>query len=296
MSEETKSQPVQWGESGLDTFEATGRSTSALAPGLWRIDQGRNGPIFCKEKVTTDELLISENSIEKTIFKEIQDFWVKKEKFESLGFLHRRGIILHGPPGTGKTSLIHLVINDTVSRGGIVFYCKDYPSTFMSGLKVFRAIEPDRPIVCLFEDIEEIINNYGARSLLSLLDGENNINHCINLATTNFLDQLDNRIIGRPKRFDRIYKIDYPDDKARQTYFTHKLKPLDISDEVIAEYVGATKGLSFAALADVVISTKCFDVPLGKAVKVLKVYQKAATMKAKGGDSLEKSPFAMSDD
>lgn len=291
MNDEKNSQPVQWAEAGVNVFEASGTTISSLSPGLWRIDQGRSGPVFNKETVSTDELLITEDSIEKKIFSEIQQFWEKKEIFKTLGFLHRRGIILHGPPGTGKTSLIQLVIKDATERGGIVFYCKDYPSTFLSGLKVFRAIEPTRPIVCLFEDIEELINNYGARTLLSLLDGENNINHCINLATTNFLSSLDNRIIGRPKRFDRIYKIDYPNDAARKMYFTHKLKLLDVSDEVIAEYVGATKGLSFAALADVVISTKCFGQTLGAATKTLRMYQKAATEKAKEGDTLEISPF-----
>ena len=88
-------------------------------------------------------------------------------------------LIFFGPPGTGKTSLINLIVADHTAQNGITFYCKDHLSVFMQGLKIFREVEPDRPMLCLFEDIEELIRYNGTRQLLGLLDGENNINHCI---------------------------------------------------------------------------------------------------------------------
>jgi SpoVK/Ycf46/Vps4 family AAA+-type ATPase len=281
-----KVKPNQWLVNG-NVRLASGKTISKMESGKYRIEETREGIIFIQDETMTDELLVAEDSLEKKISLEIEEFWKKKDVFAQLGFLHRRGIILYGPPGTGKTSLINLIVANHTANNGITFYCKDGLRAFMDGLKTFREVEPERPMLCLFEDIEEIIRYNGARQLLGLLDGENNINHCINIATTNFINQLDSRIVGRPKRFDCIYKIGYPTANMRRVYFTKKLKNIGVTDEVIETYVGASEGLSFAALADVVISTKCFNEPLGKVIKKLKTYQKATNAKAKEGDVLE---------
>ena len=281
-----KVQPNQWLVNGTVRI-ASGKTIKKMEAGRYRIEEVRGEILFHQDETITDDLLVAEDSLEKKISDQIKEFWAKKDIFASLGFLHRRGIILYGPPGTGKTSLINLIVANHTANNGITFYCKDHLSVFMQGLKTFREVEPERPMICLFEDIEELIRYNGARQLLGLLDGENNINHCINIATTNFLSQLDNRIVGRPKRFDCIYKIGYPTASMRRVYFKKKLEPLNISEEIIETYVGATEGLSFAALADVVISTKCFNEPLGSVIKKLKTYQKATNAKAKEGDVLE---------
>lgn len=281
-----KVQPNQWLVNGAVRI-ASGKTIQKMEAGRYRIEESRSEILFIRDETITDDLLVAEDSLEKKISLQIEQFWKKKDTFKDLGFLHRRGIILYGPPGTGKTSLINLIVADHTAQNGITFYCKDHLSVFMQGLKIFREVEPDRPMLCLFEDIEELIRYNGTRQLLGLLDGENNINHCINIATTNFLSQLDSRIVGRPKRFDCIFKIGYPNANMRRVYFTKKLNPVGVTDEVIETYVGATEGLSFAALADVVISTRCFNEPLGVVVKKLKAYQKATNAKAKEGDVLE---------
>ena len=195
---------TSWAEVGNNIYRSVGKTTSVLSSGAWRAAVGRDGPMFIKQNVVTDDLLLTPDSLENEIFGEIQTFWTKSENFKKLGFLHRRGIILHGPPGTGKTSLIHLIAQKTLANDGMVFYIGD-PDDAKTCLKHFRAIEPTRPIICIYEEIESLINCYGESSILSLLDGEDQINHCVNIATTNFLKKLDGRITNRPKRFDRIY-------------------------------------------------------------------------------------------
>ena len=59
---------------------------------------------------------------------------------------------------------------------------------------MLRSIEPDTQIVCLFEDIDAYIGTYGEEEILSLLDGETQINKVLNVATTNYPRKLDQRI------------------------------------------------------------------------------------------------------
>src|SRR5262249_23195198 len=75
---------------------------------------------------------------------------------------------------------------------------------------LFRQVEPDRPIVCVFEDIDAIIAVYGDSDLLQWLDGNQQVDRAGNLASTNYPEKLDRRIIARPRRFDRILRIATP--------------------------------------------------------------------------------------
>ena len=116
-------------------------------------------------------------------------------------------------------------------------------------MEVFRKIEPDRPVVCLFEDIDAIIETHGDSELLQWLDGSHQINKVINIATTNYPERLDRRIVSRPRRFDRIIKIESPTAAIRETYLSRKLPDLAANGQ-LAHWVTMTEGLSFAALAE----------------------------------------------
>lgn len=109
--------------------------------------------------------------------------------------------------------------------------------------------------LCIFEDIDAIIGHYGDVALLQWLDGNHQVDNVINLATTNYPERLDPRIISRPRRFDRIVRIDAPDDKLRTAFFDRKLP--DQSPEERARWVALTKDLPFSHLSEIVISVKC---------------------------------------
>jgi SpoVK/Ycf46/Vps4 family AAA+-type ATPase len=223
------------------------------------------------KNIVTDNLVMCPDSQENDILSEVKKFWDSASIFKKFGYLHRRGIVLYGAPGTGKTSLINLITVENAKRNGVVFFCDGYPKTFIQGLKAFREVEPDRPIICLFEDLEEIMDNYGHRALLSLLDGEDVVDHVLNIATTNFVTRLDNRIIGRPRRFDRKFEISMPKTEARRNYLQMKFGD-KLGDE-LETFVEATEELSFAALADTVIQTQCLGMPLMEAVNSLRKLQ-----------------------
>jgi SpoVK/Ycf46/Vps4 family AAA+-type ATPase len=257
----------QWAICGPHIYKPVSTTYNELQSGVYNISVSQyHGVIFEKKSVCVDDLLRFPDSVSDKILKEITTFWSKGKKFKEHGFLHRRGYLLHGPAGSGKTCLVHQIIADIIESGGLVFQCSNHPNVFSDGLRLFRKVEPRRPVVCLFEDIDAIIDEYGEDEILTLLDGENQIDKVLNLATTNYPEKLDPRLVARPRRFDRVLKIGMPSAVVRKMYFNKKLK---VSDTELDKWVGATDGFSFAACAELVISVCCFEKPFDEAVKIL---------------------------
>jgi hypothetical protein len=258
---------VQWAVCGPHTYKAVSSTNPKLISGVYGVSVSQyHGLIYEKKNICVDDLLRFPDSVSGKILDEITTFWSKGDKFQEHGFLHRRGYLLHGPAGSGKTCLVQQIIADIVSEDGLVFQCNNHPAVFNDGLAQFRKVEPNRPIVCLFEDIDTIIDEYGEDEILALLDGENQIDKVLNIATTNYPEKLDRRLVARPRRFDRVLEIGMPSDEVRKMYFQQKL---NVTDEEIEKWVKASDGYSFAACAELVISVCCFENPFDKAVNIL---------------------------
>jgi hypothetical protein len=127
-----------------------------------------------------------------------------------------------------------------------------------------REVEPDRPVVCIFD---AIIRQCGDSQLLQLLDGNAQINKVVNLASTNYPERLDRRIIARPRRFDRLIKIGPPEARLREAYFARKLP--ELTPAQLEHWVELSSGLPFAALAELVISVECLGHDLEAAAATL---------------------------
>jgi SpoVK/Ycf46/Vps4 family AAA+-type ATPase len=95
----------------------------------------------------------------------------------------------------------------------------------------FRVIEPERQLLCIIEDIDGLCDdNYYETELLNILDGIGQMENTIYLATTNYPEKLKERILNRPSRFDRRYKIEKPDSNIRKFYFEKKLRDEDLKN------------------------------------------------------------------
>ena len=259
---------VQWAVCGPNTYKPVSVTFPKLQSGVYSIAVSQyHGIIYQKKHICIDDLLRFPDSVSDKILAEITTFWGKGKQFLEHGFLHRRGYLLHGPAGSGKTCLVQQIIADIVAADGLVFQCNNHPAIFNDGLSQFRKVEPNRPIVCLFEDIDAIVDEHGEDEILTLLDGENQIDKVLNIATTNYPEKLDKRLVARPRRFDRVLKIGMPTAAVRKMYFEKKLK---VSDDEIEKWVSASDGFSFAACAELVISVCCFEKKFEDAVETLK--------------------------
>ena len=256
---------TQWAIVGYNSYMPCATTIAQFESGVYSIVGTQNGILFHKDELNTDDLIDFPDSVFSKVINEVNSFWKLKDKFDKYGFLHRRGYIIYGPAGGGKTCLVKRIMQNVIANGGVVFMGDTNPRLVSDGIKLFREIESKRQILCVFEDIDAIISNYGDSSMLSLLDGENMCNGIINIATTNYPEHLDQRIIARPRRFDQIIKVEAPTAEMRKIYFVEKLK---FNGNHVDKWVEKTEGLSFAALAEMVIAVKClgndFDETLEK--------------------------------
>ena len=258
---------MQWMVNG-GTYRPCTRTVSALQPGAYTCSLDYQGTAnFQARELKADDLIDFPDSLPSKILEEIDRFWTLEDRFREHGFLHRRGYLLYGKQGCGKSSLIHQILTHVVAQGNLAFFCEN-PHQFVGCIEQFRVVEPDRPIVCIFEDVDAIIERFGDSELLQWLDGNHQIDKAINLASTNYPEKLDRRIIARPRRFDRVLRIKSPDAKLRQGYFARKLPQLTTPE--LERWVELSEGLTFAALAEMIISVCCLENDLEDAAKLLR--------------------------
>jgi SpoVK/Ycf46/Vps4 family AAA+-type ATPase len=146
-------------------------------------------------------------------------------------------------------------MRDVVDRGGVVVKFT-HPSLFTEGMRVFREIEPQTPIVVLMEDIDSTLQHYNESEVLNILDGVNQIEKAVFLATTNYPEELGERIINRPSRFDKRFKIDHPNPESRRMYFEYLIGPDRIAELNIPldQWVQDTEDFSLAHLKELFVA------------------------------------------
>lgn len=233
----------------------TTKTVKKLPADCYRISFLANGsPFLDPQKLTTDELMRLPDSRSDEVVAEVNKFWTLKDKFKKFGFSHKRGFLLFGPPGSGKTSTVQIVINDMIKKGGIVILA-DHPGSLDIILQGFRSVEPERQLVVIWEDIDTVIMNYGESRVLAILDGESQIENVVFIATTNYPENLDGRIINRPSRFDKVVKIGMPNEAARALFLKKKLGTTLAEDGT--DLVKASEGFSIAHLKELIIGIYC---------------------------------------
>ncbi len=263
-----------WAVSGRDYYPAES-AIDTLRPGQYVVkDSNISGVYFSARDINLDDLLVLPDSNSKKVLSHIEDFWENENVFREYGFLWKRGIMLWGPPGSGKTSTVQQLSKQIVDMGGITVYCVN-PMLTAVGLDLFRRIEPNRPLVVIFEDIDAIVQEYGESHLLAMLDGELQVDNVVFVATTNYPGRLDKRFINRPSRFDEIIKIGMPSAAAREYYLLAKNPRLQNSEFEIEQWVEETNGFSVAHLKELIISVECFDKPFDEAIDRLKTMMEA---------------------
>ncbi len=130
-------------------------------------------------------------------------------------------------------------------------------------LAAIREIEERRALLTVTEDLDEYFkpgkNSY-TKQVLSMYDGENQVDHVMHLATTNHPEELEDRIIQRPSRFDMVLLLGTPNRAAREAYLRNILHE-ELEEGVFQQIVEDTKGLSLAHFKEYVVSVVVLERP-----------------------------------
>ena len=253
--------PTCWGTLQNEEFVPAFKSVDQVPSGIYEFKFNRdvNQITLKKQPIKTDELYQLPSYEIQDILKDIQDFWDRRDKYREYNFVHKRGILMYGEPGCGKSGIIQLIAKQLIENNGIIINIKDQDDVdyFIDFIATFRKIEPNRPLIVLLEDLDSIAgeSNYSTSKLLNILDGVKQIEDVVYIATTNYPEKLQERITNRPSRFDRRYKVELPNEEIREAYIRHKLKEDDLQKVDIQEWVKRTEGMSLSHLKEVVIST-----------------------------------------
>jgi SpoVK/Ycf46/Vps4 family AAA+-type ATPase len=259
--ENTQRNLCQWSVLEDGRFAPAYTTTKIIPEGLYEIiwDSPLQNIILKKQETKTDELFELPSPEIQSILDDIKIFFDKKETYKKYNFVHKRGILLYGQPGCGKSGIIQLCTKNLIEKNkGIVINIKgeDDFNYFIDFISTIRSIEKDRPIIVIMEDIDSLVaNDRNATSkLLNILDGVKQVDNIVYIATTNYPEKLEERISNRPSRFDRRYKIEMPDEKIRESFIVNKLDKKELKTINLEEWVEKTEGMSLSHLKEILIS------------------------------------------
>lgn len=217
-----------------------GEASSKLDSGFYSVESTSIGPGFKKKNIINDDLIDIPGTVADDIFKDIEIFMKSSSRYSNYGLTHKRGYLLYGPPGSGKTSLSLMIAKKFVNAcNGVVFYISS-SADLLSAVGLISTIEPGRPSLYLLEEADEFLNS---SSCLSILDGELSITSSIFVAMTNYKGNLPPRIANRPGRFDRVVHVTCPDEKIQLEYLTRIESREQSGPTVAKKIVKALSGL-----------------------------------------------------
>lgn len=257
----------QWATSDNDDFFPVNEVTQQLPPDYYTINKSMQGVFFSRKPLKSNRLIRFPDSASDSVIEQIEKFWELEESFREDNIPYKRGILVYGPPGSGKTCTLRIVVENIINRGGIVIDF-NYTSDFKEGYEVLRAVHPQMPLIVLMEDFDSILNKNSESEVLNLLDGMYGVDKIVFVATTNYPEKLGSRIMNRPSRFDKKIFIGMPSNEARELFIRSKL--VNENDEIIKQWVEDTDGMSIAHIHELYVATKKFGESYDTAVEVLK--------------------------
>ena len=245
---------------------------NTIKSGVYEIKYDCNLGHYLTRVRLNDEPLTHDNTQMAEISEYVKTFWDSSDKFIEHGIGHKRGVLMYGLPGTGKSCIIRAVALDTVARDGIVILIrtgKDNSSlnSIRTTIASIRRTEPSRIILICIEDIEYFVED-SESSLINLIDGADSVGNVVYIATTNFIKRLPKRLT-RPSRFDNIVEIKPPNKAERKAYL--KFLSRNNGTTIGKRWYDDTKDMTYAELKELFIAVNVFGKKFNEVRKSFKV-------------------------
>lgn len=215
-----------------------------------RVIDGEDIP-YTKD-ATWEELFLPQN-LKNDLKDLVEGFLASKDFYNKSKIPWKRGVLLFGEPGNGKTSIIRTIISEYNFK----------PVTFVPGAnadalrETFSYAEEQSPSLLYIEDLDSLIlNGLDISTFLNLLDGISAKNGLLVVATANDVKRLQANITRRPSRFDRKFEIPLPNQEMAYIYLKRWFGTLINAKKCQELAKQAVKHeLSYAYLKDLYISS-----------------------------------------
>ena len=230
--------------------------------GTYRYEIGGYGQLPHLEKFELRDDKIIETSYYKQLEKDMLSF-IKNEKiYNDHGIFFKRGYLLYGKPGDGKTCIIRKLMKNLFLDNALIIYCNNVPETSL--INILNKEEKDRIKIFIFEDFQNIVNDRGIEKVLNFLDGEDSIHKMIIIGTTNYPEELPGNIVDRPSRFD--YLIEFKNPSAKEIKDLYKNFS---GEDLLDENVNKLTSFSIAAIKEICLTTIINKITIDDAIKTL---------------------------
>jgi SpoVK/Ycf46/Vps4 family AAA+-type ATPase len=191
---------------------------------------GRQGSF--KPSVDWDEIVLPDD-VKRAVMDDVQSFFDRGiAVYQRLNLKPFRKLLLAGVPGTGKTMLCNALAKWALDRDYRVIYVSSSDFNGPTFVKIQQALEvahqSEKPTMILLEELDAYLHQVEKAIVLNTLDGAESIvseHGTLLIATTNYPQAIDERVLKRPGRLDRIFIIPEIQDE-------------DIAERMLKRYLG----------------------------------------------------------
>jgi Cdc6-like AAA superfamily ATPase len=242
-----------WTDAGDGDYRQSGALVATLPAGAYTFDTNMYGAVTADRAELPDEPAVDVGGPMADALDEIRAFWGARDRYAALALPYKRGLLLAGSHGTGKSATVRAVCREAIRLGGIVSLTRSL-GEMVDVLPMLAEQEDGRLLVVVLEDIEQHFPR-NEEELLELTDGESTVPvGTLFLATTNKLDAIPDRVKGRRSRFDRVIEFGAPTAGERRAYLASLLG--GGPDEAVEAMVLASAGLPMSDVKELVIQVR----------------------------------------
>jgi ATP-dependent Clp protease adapter protein ClpS len=202
------------------------------------------------------EAVILPEATLKLLDRNVIRFVESRDALRRLGQSTRKGILLYGPPGTGKTHTIRYLAANLPGHTTLIITAGGM-GQLPHYMTLARLLQPAMVVI---EDVDLIARDredMGSpceesllNALLNEMDGLKDNADILFILTTNRPEQLEGALAGRPGRIDQAIEVPLPDEIGREKLVRLYGGGLKLSDQILAEAVARTKGVSAAFIKE----------------------------------------------
>jgi hypothetical protein len=223
--------------------------------GYWRKDKDLHAQI---QSASLDALVLP-GTLKADLVADFEGFFAAREQYVRYGVAWKRGILLLGPPGNGKTHAVKALVN---RLGRPCLYVRSFKSergTIHTNIgHVFKKARDASPCLLVLEDLDTLVDKDNLSFFLNEMDGFAANEGILTVATTNHPEKLDSALLDRPSRFDRKITFALPGLPERHRFLALANERVDgemrLSETDLDEVALATDGFSFAYLKELCLS------------------------------------------